>query len=193
MKLVAATGNKGKLKEFSEILSEYGYEIVSAREAGITEEPEETGTTFEENARIKARAIYGALKTATVADDSGLEVDYLGKAPGVYSARYAPEGERCNRILSELEGVPEAERTARFVSVICFIDSDGNEITVRGECEGKIAFEKRGTNGFGYDPIFLVGGKTMGEMNSEEKNAVSHRGKALRILSEKLKEEKNDK
>ena len=133
---------------------------------------------------MKARAIYQIYKTAVIADDSGLEVDYLNKAPGVYSSRYAGENatdkEKCEKLLSELEGVPMEKRTARFVSVICYIDKDGKEHIVRGECEGYIGFEPRGENGFGYDPIFMYGDKSFAEISAEEKNSVSHRANAMR-------------
>lgn len=189
MKLIAATGNKNKLREMQEILSPYGYEIISSKEAGADIEVEETGKTFEENAKLKASAIYRLTKTAVIADDSGLEVDALDKRPGVYSARYAPEGERCGKLLSEMEGVIDEKRTARFVCAIYFISEDGKEICVRGECEGKIGYEERGSNGFGYDPVFMIGDKSMSELSSDEKNKISHRAKALKKLSEELQKE----
>ena len=186
MKLIAATQNKGKLKELTEILSDYGYEVISASEAGFTNDVEETGLTFEENAKIKAYAIYNALHLPTIADDSGLMVDYLNGGPGVYSARYAPEGERCNKILSELNGVPDNERGAKFVCTICFIDENGKEYIATGECKGKIGYEKKGLNGFGYDPIFVRDGRTLAQMTDDEKNKISHRGMALRNLVEMI-------
>lgn len=189
MKLIAATGNKNKLREMQEILSPYGYEIVLSKEAGADIEVEETGKTFEENAKLKASAIYRLTKTAVIADDSGLEVDALDKRPGVYSARYAPEGERCSKLLSEMEGVIDENRTARFVCAIYFISESGKETCVRGECEGKIGYEERGSNGFGYDPVFMIGDKSMSELSSDEKNKISHRGTALKKLSEELQKE----
>ena len=186
MKLVVATKNQGKLREFSEILSKYGYEIISADDAGFHDDVEETGETFEENAIIKAETIYNALKMPTVADDSGLMVDYLDGKPGVYSARYAPDGEHCKKLLKELCGVELEKRGAKFVASICFIDENGNKTLVSGECKGYIGFEELGTNGFGYDPIFMVDNKSMSEMTDDEKNAISHRGDALRRLMQVL-------
>ncbi|MBQ3919920.1 MAG: RdgB/HAM1 family non-canonical purine NTP pyrophosphatase [Oscillospiraceae bacterium] len=186
MKIILATNNKNKLREFREILSPMGYEVISQSEAGADIEADETGTTFEENAYIKAKAIYDILHMPVIADDSGLEVDHLGGAPGVYSARYAEPGHRCERVLSELEGVPDNERTARFRCVICFIDADGKAQYVSGSCEGRIGYERRGSNGFGYDPIFLYDDRTLAEMSADEKNAISHRGKAIRELTKLL-------
>ncbi len=186
MKIILATNNNNKLREFREILSPMGYEVISQSEAGADIEADETGTTFEENAYIKAKAIYDILHMPVIADDSGLEVDHLGGAPGVYSARYAEPGHRCERVLSELEGVPDNERTARFRCVICFIDADGKAQYVRGSCEGRIGYERRGSNGFGYDPIFLYDDRTLAEMSADEKNAISHRGKAIRELTKLL-------
>ncbi|NLK70293.1 MAG: XTP/dITP diphosphatase [Clostridiales bacterium] len=183
-KIVLASNNNHKLREISEILEPLGFTVISQLQAGISLEVDEIGTTFEENAALKARAIYQIYKTAVIADDSGLEVDYLNKAPGVYSSRYAGENatdkEKCEKLLSELEGVPMEKRTARFVSVICYIDKDGKEHIVRGECEGYIGFEPRGENGFGYDPIFMYGDKSFAEISAEEKNSVSHRANAMR-------------
>jgi XTP/dITP diphosphohydrolase len=183
-KIVLASNNNHKLREISEILEPLGFTVISQLQAGISLEVDEIGTTFEENAALKARAIYQIYKTAVIADDSGLEVDYLNKAPGVYSSRYAGENatdkEKCEKLLRELEGVPMEKRTARFVSVICYIDKDGKEHIVRGECEGYIGFEPRGENGFGYDPIFMYGDKSFAEISAEEKNSVSHRANAMR-------------
>lgn len=183
-KIVLASNNNHKLREISEILEPLDFTVISQLQAGISLEVDEIGTTFEENAALKARAIYQIYKTAVIADDSGLEVDYLNKAPGVYSSRYAGENatdkEKCEKLLSELEGVPMEKRTARFVSVICYIDKDGKEHIVRGECEGYIGFEPRGENGFGYDPIFMYGDKSFAEISAEEKNSVSHRANAMR-------------
>lgn len=195
MKAVLASNNKNKLRELKEILSPMGFDVISQSEAGIDIEVEENGTTFEENSLIKAKAIHDILPDACViADDSGLEVDYLGKAPGVYSHRYAGENatdkDRCDKILSELEGVDDEKRTARFVCAVQFISSDGKVITARGTCEGRIGHEPVGENGFGYDPIFMVGDKSMAELSSDEKNRISHRADALNKLVELLKEEK---
>ena len=191
MKIIAATKNKNKLREFGEILR--GFEIISQEDAGIDIDVEETGTTFEENSLLKAQAIYDATGIAAVADDSGLCVDALDGEPGIYSARYGGEGltdpERVQILLKNMENIPEGKRTARFVSVITMVDEKGI-LTARGECEGKITDAPKGENGFGYDPVFYVEQykKTMAEISSEEKNAISHRGKALEIFAKKLAE-----
>jgi len=189
MKLVAATNNKGKLAELRDILSKLGLEVVSLQEIGFVGEVEECGKTFEENALLKAEAVMNATGLATVADDSGLEVDALGGAPGIYSARYAEPGRRKAKLLEELRNVPEEKRTARFVSAIACVFPDGRRIVVRGVCEGKILFECRGTGGFGYDPLFYVPeyGRTFAEMPMELKNRISHRARALQRLAEELK------
>ncbi len=179
MKIILTSNNKNKLREFREILEPAGFEVISQAEAGADIEAEENGETFEANALIKARAVYDMLGLPVISDDSGLEVDALGGAPGVRSARYAEVGHRRERVLRELTGVPEEKRTARFVCVICYIDGEGKEHFVRGECEGKIGFENRGENGFGYDPIFMYGDKSFAEISAEEKNRVSHRAVAL--------------
>lgn len=193
MKVILASNNQHKLAEIKKILEPLGYELVSQREAGINIEVEETGTTFEENAALKAEAIYKTAKTPVISDDSGLEVDYLNGAPGVYSHRFAgpdaTDEDRCRKLLSELEGVSEEKRTARFVCVICYIDKDGKKSIVRGTCEGTIGTEARGCNGFGYDPVFMYRGSSFAEIPSEEKNKVSHRADALRKFSELLTKE----
>ncbi len=185
MKLILATNNKGKVKEFKEILSPLGFEVVSQSDAGIDIEVEETGTTFEENAVLKAKAVYDISKTYVIADDSGLEVDALDKKPGIYSARYEElqtPHERNVRILDQLDGVSDENRTARFVCTICLIRDNGKVQTVRGTCEGRIGYKEKGTNGFGYDPIFIYGDRTLAEMTDEEKNSISHRGNAIKEL-----------
>lgn len=196
MKIILASNNKNKIFELKQILSPLGYEIISQSEAGVNIEVEENGTTFEENSMIKAKAVYEISKMSVIADDSGLEVDYLGKAPGVYSHRYAGENatdkDRCEKILNELNGISDEKRTARFVCVISYIDSNGNASVLRGECEGVIGREMKGDNGFGYDPIFMIGDKSFAEISSEEKNKISHRANALKKLTEKLKGEKYD-
>lgn len=190
MKIIAATKNKNKLREFGEILKDF--EIISQEEAGIDIDVEETGTTFEENSRLKAEAIFKATGIAAIADDSGLCVDALGGEPGVYSARYGGEGlddeGRVELLLKNMKDVPDEKRTARFVCVITMVNNDG-VITARGECEGVINHAPKGENGFGYDPVFYMKeyGKTTAEMSPDEKNAVSHRGKALMIFEEKVK------
>jgi len=187
MKLVIASNNSGKVREFKKLLSPLGYEVISQSEAGINTETEETGATFEENALLKAKAVYNLCKLPTIADDSGLEVDVLGGEPGVYSARYAPAGQRRAKVLEKMKDVPVEQRTARFVCCISYID-ENREFTVRGECRGHIGFENRGNNGFGYDSIFLYGGLSFAELTEEEKNAISHRGRALRELVGVLRE-----
>jgi len=195
--IIFATGNMGKVREIEMIMEGAGYEIRSMKEAGIQMEIVEDGTTYEENAMIKARAVAsapGAKGCIVMADDSGLEVDALGKEPGIYSARYlgedTPYSIKNAEILRRLEGVPEAERTGRFVCAIAAVLPDGRELTVRGTIEGRIDYEIRGEHGFGYDPIFFYPpyGKTTAELSEEEKNQVSHRGKALRMMREKLEE-----
>lgn len=189
MKVIAATKNKNKLREFGEILK--GFEIISQEEAGIDIDVEETGTTFEENSLLKAKAIYEISGIPAIADDSGLCVDALGGEPGVYSARYGGEGYddagRVQLLLKNMKDIPDEKRTARFVCAITMVSDDG-VITARGECEGRINHAPVGENGFGYDPVFYMEeyGKTTAEMTPDEKNAVSHRGKALRIFAEKL-------
>lgn len=193
-KLVMATNNANKLREVREILSPLGIEVVSQREAGVEVDPEENGMTFEENAEIKAEAVYNAIadlkneNLPVIADDSGLCVDALDGRPGVYSARYAPKGEECARLLEEMKEIPDNKRTARFVCSIVFLDKTGQSFEVCGTCEGRIGYEQRGTNGFGYDPVFMYGDKTLAEMSAEEKNKISHRGAALQKLYGLLKE-----
>lgn len=191
---IIATNNPKKLVELSRILNPLGIHAISAKEAGVNlDEVEETGTTFEDNAELKARAALDKAGMPAVADDSGLMVDALDGAPGVYSARYAGEGasdaERIEKLLNNMERVPKNERTARFVSAVCCVFPDGGKIVVRGECEGEIALAPAGEGGFGYDPVFLVeGGKTYAELLAVEKDKISHRGRALRKLSDALKE-----
>lgn len=187
MKIILASNNANKLREFRNILEPLGYEVITQREAGADIEAEETGTTFEENAYIKAKAAYDLTGLPVIADDSGLVVDALGGEPGIYSARYAEEGKRCVKVLSKLEGVPDEKRTARFVCALCYIDENGDAFAVNGICEGKIGYEKRGTNGFGYDPIFMYGDRSFAELSAEEKDSVSHRAKALQAFEEHMK------
>lgn len=188
-KIIAATKNKNKIREFKEILPDF--EIITQEEAGIDLDVEETGTTFRENALLKARAIFEKTKLPALADDSGLEVYALGGAPGVYSARYGGEGlddrGRLELLLKNMENVEEELRGAQFVCAIAFVTEE-KTYEAQGVCEGVIIGEARGENGFGYDPVFYVPehGKTAAEMTSEEKNSISHRGKALRALAEML-------
>ena len=198
-RIVFATGNENKMKEIRMILADLNMEIVSMKEAGVDIEIVEDGMSFEENAEIKARSVSRVLTSDIVlADDSGLEIDYLDKAPGIYSARFAGEDTSYdinNRIfLDRLEGVPDEERTARFVCAVAAVFPDGTAETVRETIEGRIAHEISGDNGFGYDPIFYVPeyGCTTAEMTPEQKNELSHRGKAMRsmkkILEKKFRE-----
>lgn len=193
-KLIFATGNAGKMKEIREILGRPGLTILSQKEAGITSDAEENGTTFEANALIKARAVAAQTDALVLADDSGLEIDYLNGEPGVYSARYMGEDTsyeiKNQKILDLLAGVPEEKRTARFVCVIAAVLPDGREFTTKGTIEGIIGYESRGEGGFGYDPIFFVPefGCSTAELTMEQKNEVSHRGKALRAMKEVLEE-----
>jgi len=187
-KIVMATNNLHKLKEVREVLSPLGIEVISQIEAGAEVQPDETGRTFQDNAIIKAQAVYNIVKIPTIADDSGLCVDALYGAPGVYSARYAPKGQECAKLLNAMDDVPENQRKAYFECCIAFVDGSGSIQAFVGKCEGYIATEARGKNGFGYDPVFLFGGKTLAEMTSEEKNKISHRGSALRNLYNYLKE-----
>ena len=192
MKLVLASKNKKKLVEMNDILSHLGIEVCSEAEAGVDVEVEETGTTFEENSLLKAKAVMEASGLPAIADDSGLCVEALGGAPGVYSARYGGEGlddvQRYQLLLENMKG--QMPRTARFVSVITCCFPNGDVLSARGECEGSVAFAPMGEGGFGYDPIFFVPGlkKTFSQLTPEEKNAISHRGKALEAFQVKLKE-----
>lgn len=194
LKIVAATKNKGKLEEFRRLLEGLAVELVSWAEACPELEVEETGTSFEENALLKAAAICERTGLAAFADDSGLCIDALDGEPGVYTARYgaellgagASDGSRMDLVLNRLEGVPREKRTARFVSAICCVFPDGRKLTCRGECEGYIGFSKAGTEGFGYDPIFYVGERSFAQMSGGEKDSISHRGKAMRRFREEL-------
>lgn len=194
MEFVAATGNAGKLKELRRILEQMGHTVVSQREAGILLEPEETGKTFTENAQIKAKAICKACGKPTVADDSGLCVDALDGAPGVYSARYCgrhgDDEANNDKLLAEMKSHPkQALRTAAFVSVVCVCMPDGRLLTAEGRCPGWVGYERRGDNGFGYDPLFCVPAyqnRSYAELTDAEKDAVSHRGAALRKLEKEL-------
>lgn len=194
-RIVFATGNQNKMREIRMILADLGMEIYSMKELGVDIDIEENGKTFEENAKIKARAVAQVLPDDIIlADDSGLEIDYLGNAPGVYSARFAGEDtpyDIKNRLLlDKLDGVPDEQRTARFVCVIAAAFPNGEVETVRGTMEGIIGHEIEGENGFGYDPIFIVPecGCTTAQMDPVKKNELSHRGKALRAMRKVLEE-----
>lgn len=190
--IVFATGNEGKMREIRMVLADLGVTVLSMKEAGVETDIVEDGATYEENAAIKAKAIMEATGKLTLADDSGLEIDYLNKEPGIYSARYLGEDTPYavkNKILIErLAGVPDEKRTARFISAIAAAYPDGTIETVRASIEGRIGYEERGSNGFGYDPIFYLPeyGCMSGELPLVEKNKISHRGKALRLMKEKL-------
>lgn len=193
MDFLIATHNKGKRDELQRILLPLGINVYIASEKGISlREVEETGETFAENALLKAKSGCEDGNMPCIADDSGLMVDALGGRPGVYSARYGgeemPYPEKMKMLLSELENVPDNERTARFVSSICCAFPDGSIISANGKVEGKIGYVPAGDNGFGFDPIFYRGGKSFAQLSSSEKDSISHRGNALRELAEKLKE-----
>lgn len=193
-RLIFATGNKNKMIEIREILKDLNLEILSMKEAGISIDAEENGTTFEENATIKALAVAEKCDDIVLADDSGLEIDYLDKAPGVYSARFMGEDTsydiKNQALIDKLEGVPKEERTARFVCAISAVVPGHEPITVRGTIEGYIGWEPAGENGFGYDPIFYLHDLdcSTAQLSMEEKNARSHRGNALRAIREALRE-----
>ena len=204
MDFILATNNMKKLAEMQRILSPLGINVVTAKMLGITlPEVVEDGDTFEANAKIKAESACKVTGLPAIADDSGLCVDYLGGYPGIYSARFANieiHGDECvdneknaddednnNLLLEKLQGVAESDRTAYYVCAISCIFPDGNEISVRGECHGIIGFERDGNAGFGYDPLFIINGKSFGKYEGEEKDKISHRGKALRSLAEELK------
>lgn len=192
MDFILATNNMKKLAEMQRILSPLGINVVTAKMLGITlEEVEEDGDTFEANAKIKALAACKATNMPAIADDSGLCVDYLDGAPGVFSARFSGGhgNDELNNdlLLQKLEGVPMEKRTAYYVCAICCVFPDGREFTVRGECHGHIGFERDGNEGFGYDPLFLVNGKAFGRYTAEEKDKISHRGNALRLITEELR------
>ncbi|MDO4478474.1 MAG: RdgB/HAM1 family non-canonical purine NTP pyrophosphatase [Lachnospiraceae bacterium] len=192
--ILFATGNKNKLIEIRRILQGTGYGVVSMKEAGYDVDIEENGSTFLENALIKARTICRLSGQITMADDSGLVIDALNGEPGIYSARYlgenTPYTEKNAIILERMAGVPEEKRTARFVCAMCAVFPDGRELTAVETFEGRIAFEVAGANGFGYDPVFYVpeAGCTSAELSEDDKNAISHRGKALRKMEALLKE-----
>ncbi len=206
MLICAATNNAGKLKELRRILEKQGHTVKSQKELEIFIEPDETGTTFEENAKIKAQAICAASGIATIADDSGLQVDALYGEPGVYSARYCgvhgQDEANNDKLIAELNKLQAPPYTARFVSAVCFMLPNGKSITLIGKCEGSVICTRKGTNGFGYDPLFVpdeIGcedgttcpneqGKTYAQLEDWQKDAISHRGKALRQLDLQLDE-----
>jgi len=203
--VIAATGNAHKIEELSSLFGEFGVDVLSKKGAGITApDPEETGATFEENALIKARSVFEICGNATVADDSGLQVDALDGAPGIFSARFSEKygydesvssvsvDTANNKLLLELlKDIPAEKRTARFVCAIALLPESGEPIVVRGVCEGRIAEAPAGEDGFGYDPLFIANeyapsGRTFAELSADEKNRISHRGKALELLRKKM-------
>lgn len=192
--LIVASGNLHKINEVKEILSPLGYNVQSMKEVGIDIEIEENGTTFEENALIKAKTISNISEKVVLADDSGLEVEILDNAPGIFSARYAGEhgNDQANnkRLLRELQNVPMEKREARFCCAIAMVFPEGKEIVVTGECKGRIGYSPIGNNGFGYDPLFMIPrlGKSFAQLKKEEKNRISHRAKALEKLHKVLLE-----
>lgn len=190
MKLILATKNAHKVQEFSRILEPLGIEAVSQTEMGIEDQAEETGSSFAENSYLKAKGLFDRTGMAVIADDSGIAVDALGGAPGIYSARYGGPGltdaERTALLLKEMESVPDGERGAQFVCAITLIASDGQVYSIVDECPGIVGRAPRGENGFGYDPVFMIGERSFSELSPAEKDAVSHRGKALRRLRECL-------
>ena len=194
MKSIFATGNQGRLREVRAIVADLGIEVESMKDAGIDVDIVEDGKTFAENALIKARTVCKACGEVTMSDDSGLEIDALGGEPGIYSARYMGEDTSYHiknmNLVERLEGVPDEKRTARFVCAIACVFPDGRELICRETFEGRIGYEEKGENGFGYDPIFYVPEKGCysAELSPEEKNAISHRGKALRAMRAKLEE-----
>ncbi len=195
LRIAVATGNAHKIKEIRIMLASDGIELVGMRSVGFTGDIEENGATFEENALIKARTVCRATSLPALADDSGLCVDALGGAPGIYSARYASQNghnatdaENVDKLLEELKNTPDDQRTARFVCAMALVFPDGKEIVVRGVCEGRITRERHGESGFGYDPVFFVEryGRTFGETTEAEKNEISHRSCAIRAIQKEL-------
>ncbi len=196
MKLVLASNNAHKLEEISKILNTLGMEVVPQKALGVFVDPEENGTTFEENSYIKAKAVMDACGLPTIADDSGLMVEALGGEPGVHTARYGGEAvstdrERYEYLLKQMEGIPQEQRGAKFVTVITLLLPDGRKIVAKGECPGRILFKAEGENGFGYDPVFYSNdaGNSFALLPPEVKNSLSHRARALKALVEKIREE----
>ena len=195
MNIILASNNENKLREIKEKLKDYSVNVMSQKQAGYDIEVDETGTTLEENAILKAEAIYELSKMPVISDDTGLEIDALNGAPGVYSARFAGENatdhEKRAKVLNLMKDVSEENRTARFKCDICYIDEDGEKHIFEGVAEGRIATQEKGNNGFGYDPIFICEkNKTFAELTGEEKNSISHRGRAVNKFVEYLKNRK---
>lgn len=198
MRIVLASNNAHKLEELRAILTTLGMEVAAQKELGISVEPEETGTTFEENSYIKAKTVMDCCHFPTIADDSGLMVDALGGAPGVYSARYGgaackSDRDRLEYLLAQMQDVADGDRSAKFVSVITLLTPDGKRVVARGECPGVILREPMGENGFGYDPVFYVPqeGCTFAQLPAERKNRISHRARALEAFAEQIRREQN--
>ncbi len=198
MRIVLASNNAHKLEELRAILTTLGMEVVAQKELGISVEPEETGTTFEENSYIKAKTVMDCCHLPTIADDSGLMVDALGGAPGVYSARYGgaackSDRDRLEYLLAQMQNVADGDRMAKFVSVITLLTPDGKRVVARGECPGVILREPMGENGFGYDPVFYVAqeGCTFAQLPAERKNRISHRARALEAFAEQIRREQD--
>ncbi len=196
--IIFATNNQDKVREIREIFADSPVQIRTLKECGIDVDVEENGTTFEENAKIKAEAVCRMTGAITLADDSGLEIDYLNGEPGIYSARYMGKDTSYRiknaKLIERLDGVPDEKRTARFVCAAAAAYPDGSTDVVRGTMEGRIAYEEAGQNGFGYDPIFYLPqyGCTSAQLAPEQKNAISHRGKAMRLISQKVREHIGD-
>ena len=192
MKLIFATGNENKMREIRQIFGDFGYEILSMKEAGIDIDIVEDGISFQENALIKARAVHAASGALVLADDSGLEIDALNREPGIYSARYMGEDTSYDiknaDLIRRVEGLPDEKRSARFVCAVAAVLPDGRDLVQTGVMEGRVAYQPAGENGFGYDPIFFVEelGCTSAMISTEEKNRISHRGKSLRALRDVL-------
>lgn len=198
MRIVLASNNAHKLEELRAILTTLGMEVVAQKELGISVEPEESGTTFEENSYIKAKTVMDCCQLPTIADDSGLMVDALGGEPGVYSARYGGAACRSDRdrleyLLAQMQNVPDGKRTAKFVSVITLLTPDGKRVVARGECPGEILRAPAGENGFGYDPVFYVPQEdcTFAQLPAERKNRISHRARALEAFAEQIRREQD--
>lgn len=193
MKFIIATKNEHKLKEFKRILNPHGIEVISQAEAGADIDVNENADTFEGNSYLKAKAIYDKTKIPTIADDSGLEVYALDNAPGVYSARYGgdsckTDADRTNLLLKNMENIPDENRGARFVCAITLVISEDKHYSFMGYCDGKIGYSPKGENGFGYDPVFMIGDKSISEISPAEKDSISHRGRALVEMEKKLNE-----
>ena len=198
MRIVLASNNAHKLEELRAILTTLGMEVVAQKELGISVEPEESGTTFEDNSYIKAKTVMDCCQLPTIADDSGLMVDALGGEPGVYSARYGGAACRSDRdrleyLLAQMQNVPDGKRTAKFVSVITLLTPDGKRVVARGECPGEILRAPAGENGFGYDPVFYVPQEdcTFAQLPAERKNRISHRARALEAFAEQIRREQD--